>query len=109
VEEFDGDVAEGGVAEIASDVGEAATREVRFAVLEDEMDFWFVGNGVDNVGGAERNENVVVIVLMKLRLVVRRNFDVVNADILVFDLQVMVWFPGDSSVRQRDRLRRLGA
>src|SRR2546430_2936128 len=46
----------------SSDVGEAAAREVRFAVLELKMDFGLVEDGVDHVGGAERNVNVVVVV-----------------------------------------------
>ncbi len=109
MEEFDGDVAERSVAEIAGDMGEAAPREVRFAILENQMNFGFVANGVDNVSGAQRNIDVVVIVLVKLRVFVRRHFDVVDADILVFDPKVMVWFAGNTSVRQRSRLRRLRA
>src|SRR5215472_5234780 len=42
LEQFDGDVAEGGVAEVAGDVGEPAASEVCFAIFESEVNFGFV-------------------------------------------------------------------
>jgi len=94
-EQLEGDVAEGLIAEIAGDVGEAAAAEMDFAVLENEMGFGLVTDGVDDVAGAERNENVVVIVLMELRLIVRSHFDVVGADEGVVDFQVMMRLAGE--------------
>ncbi len=48
-----------------------------------------------------------MIVLMKLRFVVGRDFDVIGANVFILDFQMMVRFAGHTSVRQRDRLRRL--
>jgi hypothetical protein len=47
-------------------------------------------------------------VLVKLSRFVRRYFDVVNADVFVFDFQMMVRLAGRISVRERHRLRGLG-
>jgi len=103
-EKFDGDVAEGSVGKVAGDVGEAAARKMRFAILELKMDFGLVADGVDDIGGTKGNVNVVVVVLMKQRVFVWRDFDVIHADIFVFDFQVMVRFAGHIAVRQRHRL-----
>lgn len=73
------------------------------------MDFGLVQNGVDDVGRTQRNVNVVVVVLVKLRVFMRWNFDVVHADIFIFDFQVMVRLAGRISSRKRDRLLGLGA
>jgi len=89
-------------------VGEAAAREMCLPILELKMDFGLVEDRVDDVGGAERNVNVVVVVLVKLCVLVRRNFDVVHTDIFIFDFQVMVWLAGRVSARQRNRLLRPG-
>ena len=99
LQQFDGDVAEGSVGEVVRDVGEAAASEVRFTVLELKMDFGFVEDGVDDVGRAERYVNVVMVMLMKLRVLVRRDFDVVNSDIFIFDSQMMVRLAGHIAVR----------
>jgi len=46
--EFDGDIAERRVGKVASDVGEAAAGEMRFAVLELKMNFGFVAHRVSD-------------------------------------------------------------
>lgn len=51
LQQFDGDVAERSVGEVAGDVREAAAGEVRLAVLELKMDFGLVQDGVNDVGG----------------------------------------------------------
>jgi hypothetical protein len=48
-----------------------------------------------------------VVVLVELRCFVRRDFDVVHADIFIFDFQVMMRLSGRVSPRKRDRLLRL--
>ncbi len=107
-EQIDGDVAEGGVAQIVRHMREAAAGEVGLAVPQNKMRFRFVEDGVDDVGRAERDEKVIVVVLMELGHVVRRYFDVVNADVFVFDFQMMMRLAGRISVRERHRLRGLG-
>lgn len=108
LQQFDGDVAEGRVGEVAGDVGETAAREVRFAVLELKMDFGLVQDGVHDVGRSKRNINVIVVVLVELRVLVRRDFHVVHADVFIFDFQVMMRLAGHVSPRKRNRLLRLG-
>ena len=103
VEELDGDVAEGGVAQVAGDVGEAAAAEVDVAVFEDEVDFGFVTDRVNDIGVAEGDEDVVVIVLVELGIGMGSDFDIVGAEEGVFNLQVMVGFAGNIAVRQRRR------
>ena len=65
LQEFDGDVVEGGVGFVAGDVGEVAGGVAKLAVGHDQMGFEFALDGVDNVGGAERNVEVGDVVLME--------------------------------------------
>ena len=93
-QEFDGDVAEGRVAEVAGNVREAATGEVHFAVFEDLMQLGLSGDGVDNVRRTKNDIEVVEVVLVKKRGVVGRDFHVVGANVAVFDFQMMVGLAG---------------
>jgi hypothetical protein len=109
MQQFDGDVAEGSVGVVAGDMGEAAAGEVDFTVLENEMGFWLAKDGVGDVGGAEGDENVVVVMLMELSFAKRRDFDEISSHVGVFNLQVMMRFAGNIAARQRHRDGRLGA
>jgi len=94
MEEFDGDVAEGRVAEIAGNVGEAAAGEMHFSVFEDLMQLGLSGNGVDDVRRTQNHIEVVEVVLVKKRGFVGRDLHVVGANIVVFDFQMMVGLAG---------------
>jgi hypothetical protein len=64
LQEFDGDVVEGGVGLVAGDVGEVAGGVAELAVGHDEMGFRFALDGVNDVGGAERDVQVGDVMLM---------------------------------------------
>jgi len=94
-EEFNGDVAEGGVAQVSGDVGEAAAAEVDLAVFKDEPGFGLAKDGVDDIAGAKGDKDVVVIVLMELGIGMGGDFNVVGADEGVVDFQVMMRLAGE--------------
>ena len=94
-EDFDGDVAEGLVREIAGDVGEGGGGEAGFTVLELDGDGRLVLDLVDDLGGAEGDLEVVVAVPVHEGVGVRRDLDVEDADGFVFEGEVVVRLCGD--------------
>ena len=90
LEQFDGDVVEGSVGFVAGDMREAAARVADLAVSHDQMSFGFALNGIDDVGGTERNVNVGYIVLMEKRGFVRGDAHAENADVIVFQDEMMM-------------------
>jgi hypothetical protein len=85
LEEFDGDVAKGLIADVAGDVGEGGGGEAGVAVLELEGDGRLVFDGVDDLGGTERDGDVVVAVPVHQGVGVGRNFDIEDADGFVLE------------------------
>ena len=94
-ENFDGDVAEGLIGEIARDVGEGGGREVGFAVAELDGDGRFVFDGVDDFGVAEGDVDVVVAMPVHEGVGVGRNVDVEDADGFVFKCEVVMRLGGN--------------
>ena len=95
LQELNGDVVEGEVGIIAGDVGEVAGGVAELAVDHDEMSFGFALDGVDDVGGAERDVEVGDVVLMEERGFVGGDRYAEDADVVVFKDQVVVGFLGD--------------
>jgi len=97
LQEFDGDVVEGEIGIVAGDVGEVARGVAELAVGHDEMGFGFALDGVDDVGGAERNVEVGDVVLMEKRGFVGGDRYAEDADVFVFEDKVVVGFFGDGN------------
>jgi len=95
LQQFDGDVVEGSVGFVAGDVGEVAGGVAELAVGHDEMSFGFALDSVDDVGGAERDVEVGDVVLMEKSGFVRRDAHAEDADVVVFEDEVVVGFFGD--------------
>ena len=94
-EDFDGDVAEGLIAEIARDVGEGGGREAGFAVAELEGDGRLVFHSVDDLGIAESDVDVVMAVPVHEGVGVGRDVNLEDADGLIFEDKVVVWLGDD--------------
>ncbi len=103
LQKFDGDVPEGLRREIAEDVGEGGGHEADVAVGQRERYWRFAFDGVDDLGGAESNEDVVVAVIVHESLRVRRDVDVEDADLIVDECLMMVGLGGDFHVGGRLR------
>jgi hypothetical protein len=73
------------------------------AVGHDEVNFGFVLDGVDDVGGTERDVKIGYIVLMEKGGVVRWDAYAENADVVIFKDEMMMRLLGDG-----DGDRRLG-
>jgi hypothetical protein len=90
LEDFDGDVAEGVVGGVEGDVGEGCGGETSFAVLQFDGGGRLVFDGVDDFGGAQGDVDVVMTVPVHQSFGVRVDFDVEDADGLVFEGEVVV-------------------
>jgi hypothetical protein len=99
LEDFDGDVAEGLIGDVARDVGEGGGGETSFAVLEFDGDGRLVLDGVNDLGGAENDVDVVVTVPVHQGFGVRVDFDVEDADGFVFEGQMVMTFGYDFNFR----------
>jgi len=93
--EFDGDVAEGRVATILSDVSEVAGGEAGLAVFQREVNGGFALDFVGELRVAERDEEVVVAMTVHEGGVVRGDFDFKDADVFVVEGEVVVAFVGN--------------
>jgi hypothetical protein len=67
------------------------------AVGHDEIGFGFALDGVDYIGGPERDVEVGDVVLMEESGFVRRDADAEDADVIVFEDEVVVGFFGDGN------------
>jgi len=71
------------------------------AVGHDEADFGFALDGVDDVGGTERDVEIGYIVLMEKSGAVGGDAYAENADVFIFEDEVMMWFLGDGNGDRR--------
>ena len=94
-EDFDGDVAERLIGGVGDEVGEGGRRETGFAVRELDGDRRLVFDGVDDLGVAEGDVDVVVAVPVHEGVGVRSDVDVEDADGFVFEGEVVVGLGGD--------------
>ena len=82
---------------VAGDVGEVAGGVADLAVGHDDAGFGFALDGVDDVGGAEGDVDIWHVVPMKKRGVVRGDAYAEDADVIIFQDEVMVGFLGDGN------------
>lgn len=92
--EFDGDVAEG-LRSIVDDVGEVAGSESGLSVLEFAGDRIFAFDGVDDLARAKHDVHVVVVVPVHERVGVRGDVHVEDADLGVFEDELVVRLGGE--------------
>jgi len=94
-QEFDCHVAKWLVGKILGDVGEIGRDEAGVAVDEVELDGIASLDLVRNVGCTQCDEEVVVAMPMHERRLVRRNLDFENANLIVFESEMVRWLCGD--------------
>ncbi|PYT51431.1 MAG: hypothetical protein DMG44_02940 [Acidobacteria bacterium] len=82
---------------VAGDVGEVAGRVAELAVGHYQADFGFALDGVDDVGGAERDVEIGHVVLMEKGGVVGGDAYAENADVIIFKDEMVVRFLGDGN------------
>jgi hypothetical protein len=95
LQQFDGDVVEGDVRFVAGDVGEVPEGVAELAVGHDDAGFGFALDGVDNVGGTEGDVHIWHVVLVEKRGVMRGDAYAENADVIIFQDEMMVGLPGN--------------
>jgi hypothetical protein len=95
LEDFDGDVAEGLIGNVAGDVGEGGWGEAGFAILELEGNGRLVFHSVDDLGVSESDVDVIVTVPVHESFGARRNVDVEDSGGFVFEGEVVVGLGGD--------------
>ena len=95
LQDLDGHVAEGLGGEIAGDVSIAAGEESGLSVLQLDGDGILALDGVDDLGVAKRDVDVVVAMAVQESVGVRGKFDVEDADLIVGEDEVVVGLGGD--------------
>ena len=95
LQELDGHVAEWSVGKIARDVGEVPGDKTGFAILQLERDGRLALDVVLDLGGAERDVDVVVMMNVHEGRVMGWNFDLKHADIFVFEGEVVMGLGGE--------------
>ena len=95
LQELDGHVAEGRVGEIAHEVSEVAGSEPGFAVLQFERDWWLALDVILDLRWAEGDVDVIVVVGVEERGIMRGDLDLEDADVLIFEHLVMMRLGGD--------------
>jgi len=78
-------------------VGEVAGGVAELAVGHDEMGFGFALDGVDNIGGAERDVEVGDVVLVEKSGFMRGDAHAEDADVVIFKDEMVVGFLGDGN------------
>ena len=99
MEQLDGDIVEGAAGVGAGDVGEVAGGVAELAVGHDQMGFGPALDGINDVGGAERNVQVRYIVLMEKRGAMRGDAYAEDANVIIFQDEMMMrlLWDGDGS------------
>jgi hypothetical protein len=95
LQEFDGYVAERSVGDIASDVGEVARDETGFAILQLERDWRLALDVVLDLRGAERDEDVVMVMGVHEGRVMGWDLYLKHAHIFVFEGEVVMGLGGE--------------
>ena len=93
--ELDGDVAEGRVGPVARYVGEVARGEAGLAIFESGVNGRLAFDFVGDLRITESDEKVVVTMAVHEGGFVRAHFDLKDADVLVFEGEMVVGFVGD--------------
>lgn len=93
--QLDGHIAERLAGEVPGHVREVAGRETGLAVRELQLDRRLAGDLVRDVGLSQRDEDIVVPMVVQQRGSVRRHLDLEDADLFVGESQVMRGLGGD--------------
>jgi hypothetical protein len=80
-------------------VREAAGQEARISVLKFESGRWFSCDIVLNLGGTNRDKNVVVIVAVHLNLIIGHEFNLENTNVLILENDMMMGLSRDVDCR----------
>src|SRR5260370_34676946 len=75
-------------------MGKTAASETHIAIFQLHVDFRLVEDGVENVGGADGHGDVILVVTVQQRGLVRRGEGVVRAGGKVFPGERVVLFAG---------------
>lgn len=97
MKQFDGDVVEGGASVSAGNVGEVARGVAELAIGHYDAGFGFALDGVDDVSGAEADVKIGHVVLVEKRGVVGGDTDAEDADVLIFEDEMMMRLLGDGN------------
>ncbi|HXN24312.1 MAG TPA: hypothetical protein VOA41_16355 [Candidatus Dormibacteraeota bacterium] len=89
VQELDCDLAQGCIGFVASDMGEGAARKMYLGIGKLQADFGLAENGVSDVGRADEDVKIVEVVPVEKGRFMRGDGDVENADVGVFEDQIM--------------------
>jgi hypothetical protein len=95
LQKFDSHVAEGGVGPIAGDVGEVAGDKTGFAILQVKRDGRLALDVVLDLRGAERDEDVVMVMGVHEGRVMGWDLDLKHAHIFVFEGEVVMGLGGE--------------
>jgi hypothetical protein len=95
LEDFDGDVAEGLVAEAPDNMGEGGEGEAGIAVLKFDGDWRLVFDSVDDLGGAQVDGDIIMTMPVHESVGVSGDVDVEDADGFVFKREMVMRFGGD--------------
>ena len=95
LQELDGHIAEGSVGQIASDVGEVAGDKTSFAILQVKRDGRLALDVILDLRGAERDEDVIVVMGVHESRVMGWDLHLEHADVFVFEGEVVMRLGGE--------------
>jgi hypothetical protein len=101
MKQLDGDDAEDGVRIVARNVSKTAAGKTDVAIGEVEMHLGLARNGAGDTGGADGDKEIIVVVLMEKRGVMRRDFDAVYLHILIRKEEVVTRLRRERHSRRR--------
>ena len=90
----------GVLGQVARYVGESSRRKAGFAILHFDDDGRLARDFVRDVSCSQGDKNVVVVVAMHERCVLRRDLRQEHADLLIFEEQMVVRLGGDRRPRR---------
>src|SRR4029077_1655142 len=93
--QLDEDDAEEGIGIVAGDVGKAAAGKADVAIGEVEMHLGLARNEAGDMAGPDGDKEIVVIVLVEKRGIMRGDFGAVGLDVLIGKKRMMTRLGGD--------------
>ena len=99
LQKFDGDIAERRVRQIARNVGEVARRKSGFAIFQFHRGWGLAFDFIRKIRRPNRDLDVIVVMDVHQCGIMRGNFDLEYADVLVFERQVMMLLSCDLDFR----------
>ena len=99
LQQFDGDVAEWLVGQVARDVSEVARPEADFAILQFHRHWTLAFHFIGEVRGPQCDVNIIMVMDVHQRRIVRRDPHLKHAHILVFKSEVVTRLGGNLDLR----------